>query len=255
VSIEVVERPAEPTIDYGSYKRNDCLKEEPLKLSVKDAVQEYSYKWYKNGTPIGNSTFIETREEGKYYVESIFDICKSDTASVDIDLQTTLQKPEIVIKGSNVWYLSTTSKASLYKWYYNGDEISGATGSTYVAGQNLGLYRVAISDGSGCYAYSDTIRIKGSGITGIEDPDPFKTLVIYPNPSTGVFNIEMNNNLTGKLTVRIFHQDGKKVFDREFEKNDEKFLQQIDIGKQRIGLYLISLYINGQFSNTKFIIE
>jgi hypothetical protein len=255
VSVEVVELPAEPAIDYGSYKHGDCLGELPLRLSVKNVVQDYTYKWYKNGTPIGNSTFIETRDEGNYYVESINDICKSDTASLNIDLQTILQKPEIVVRGSNVWYLSTTSKASLYKWYFNGSVIQGAETSTYIAGQKLGLYRVAISDGSGCYSFSDTVRIKGLGITGIEDPDPFKTLIIYPNPSSGVFNLEMKNNLMGKLTVRIINQHGKTVFEKEFDKRVENFLQQIDVSKQRVGIYLVSLYINGQFSNTKFIIE
>ncbi len=59
----------------------------------------------------------------------------------------------------------------------------------------------------------------------------------------------------GNLSVRIFNQDGRKIFDKEFVKADEKFFQQIDISNQSVGIYLISLYINRQFLSTKIIIK
>jgi hypothetical protein len=255
-SIEVVEKPARPSIDKGDYFEGKCLDENPLKLSVDDIVPTYSYQWYRNGTPVSNSTYIETREAGLYYLEASYDICKSDTISLNVVFMPTLQKPELTANGSSVWYLSTTSNAKYYKWYFNGSLLPQAGNYIYVAGQKLGTYRVAISNDQKCYAYSDTIRIPSlNKTTAIQDTDPFKSFVLYPNPSSGLFNIALDNNLFGKLLVKIYNQDGKRVFDKEFDKSDEEFLQQIDLGRQNIGIYLISLYINGQFFNTKFVIE
>ena len=92
-------------------------------------------------------------------------------------------------------------------------------------------------------------------VTGIEDPDTFGSVILYPNPSKGLINLDVENNLIGKLNVRIFNQSGKKIFERDFDKNGEKLVQHIDISRESVGLYVISLYINGQFSSLKFIIE
>jgi hypothetical protein len=255
VQIEVVQKPARPSIDKGTYLSGMCLGENPIKLSVDDIVSSYTYQWYRNGTPVSNSTSLETRDAGKYVLEASYDVCKSDTASLDIVLMATLPTPELIANGSNVWYLSTASNAKYYKWYYNGKLLPQAGNSTYVAGQNFGTYRVAISNDQKCYSFSDTIRIPVMNkATGIQDAEPFKSFVLFPNPSSGIFTISMENNLMGKLSVRIFNQDGKRIFDKEFDKSDEEFIQQIDLGKQNIGIYLISLYINGQFFNSKFVI-
>lgn len=255
ITLEVVSRPAKPEIDYGSFRNDDCLGETPLKLSVKNIAPEYTYKWYLNGTPVSTGTSIETRKEGKYVLEANYDICKSDTAEMTIRLKATLPKPEIKAYGPSVWFLTTASNAFSYKWYHNGTIIPGATGNTYVAGSKTGIYMLAVADNSGCYSYSDTLRISQSVLTGIKDAGTLRKLVLYPSPNKGKFTLSMENNLSGNVKISIFAQSGRKVLDREFEKTEEKFSQQIDISGVGVGLYVISLYINGQFLSTRFIIE
>jgi hypothetical protein len=255
VKIEVINRPAKPQINTGSYKPETCLEENPLRLSVNNVVPEYTYKWYYNDTPVGNSTFIETRDEGNYYLEALYDICKSERDSVKINLPATLPKPELIVRGPSVWYLNTPSKASLYKWYYNGSLIPGAESSTYVAGQKFGTYRVAISDGIGCYAFSDTVQVKPLGITGLEETDPFKDIIIYPNPTSGLFTLQMNNNIIGELVIDIITQNGSKVLNIKFEKTTEHFSSQIDLSGQSKGLYLINLSLDKFRAVRKVLVE
>jgi hypothetical protein len=255
LNIEVVETPAKPSVDYGSYKKDTCLGEAPLKLSVKDFVQEYTYKWYRNGTPVGNSAFIETRDGGNYYIEAYYDICKSDTVSFTIQLQNPVPKPEIIARGPTVWYLTTVSNpAYTYKWYYEGNILAGVTGSTYVAGQKMGLYRVAVSDATKCYSFSDPVRIP-TGIVGTEDIDPFGGTRIYPNPSTGVFTIDMNNNVIGELIIDIYTQNGTKAFNIRFEKTGEHFSTQIDLSGRSKGMYFINLSIDAFKAVRKVVVE
>ncbi len=254
VTVEVVEPPSVPSIDYGAYTPGMCLGENPIRLSIENVVSGYSYRWYRNGTQIGNSTFIETRDEGKYYLEANFDICTSKRDSVEINLMQTLPEPVIISKGPTVWYLSTASQANYYKWYYNGSLIPQANRNVYVAGQNLGIYRVSISNDMQCFSFSDTVRIP-TGATGIEDIDPFEEVKIYPNPTTGLFTIEMNNNLSGELVVDLFTQNGSKVVNLKFDKTTEHFSAQIDLSGQSKGMYLINLTIDKYIATRKILVE
>ncbi|HUX95876.1 MAG TPA: FG-GAP-like repeat-containing protein [Bacteroidales bacterium] len=254
VTIEVVDKPLKPTIDYSGYSKGMCLGENPLKLNIDKTVTGYSYRWYKNGTPYSNATFIEITDGAKYHLEAYQDICTSPRDSIDIVFIQTLSKPDIIAKGPTVWYLSTGSDANYYKWYYNGSTIAGASGSSYVAGQNMGIYRLAISDDNQCFSFSDTIRIP-KGITGIEDIDPFEDVKIYPNPTTGLFTIEMNNNIFGELVIDIFTQSGSKVINIKFDKTTEHFQSQIDLSGQPNGMYLINLSLDKFRAVKKVLVE
>ena len=236
VTIEVIQKPSKPDIDKGSYTPPEmCLGENPPILSVDNIVTGYSYQWYKNETPISKSEAIEVTEAGNYYLEAVTDICRSERDTAIINFAPAPPKPEIIVKGPPVWFLSTTSKASRFKWYFNGSPITDATGSSYVAGQNLGLYRLAVADESGCFSFSDTLRIP-LGITGIQDVDPFENVKIYPNPTNGMFTIEMNNNIFGELNIDIFTQNGSKILNIKFQKTTEYFQSQIDLSGQSKGI-------------------
>ncbi|HOW41049.1 MAG TPA: FG-GAP-like repeat-containing protein [Bacteroidales bacterium] len=254
VLIEVIPKPARPDINMGSYnKNNKCLGENPLVLAVDNIVQGYTYLWHKNETPLSDKTSIEVTESANYYLEAISDICSSERDTAVITFDEALPKPDIFVKGPVVWMLSTAAKASMYKWYYNGLTIPGATNNTYIAGQNMGTYRVAISNDGECFYFSDNKTIPD--ITGIEDTDPFENVKIYPNPTTGMFTIEMNNNIFGELAIDIFTQNGSKALNIKFEKSTEHFRSQIDLSGQSKGMYLLNLYLDKYRAVKKVVVE
>ena len=252
--IDVVQKPVKPVIDYGTYSKGECLKEDPIVLSVGNIVPDITYKWYRNGALLNTSSSIETRDAGRYYVTADNETC-SDSASLTIDLPQILPEPQIHVQGPPVWMLSTVSNPNyLYRWYFNGTAITGAEGYSYVAGQKLGLYRVAISDDGICYAFSDTMRIP-KGITGIEDADPFSEVKIYPNPTSGLFTIEMNNSIFGELVIDIFSQKGSKVLKIKFDKTTEHFSTRIDLSGQSKGMYLVNLSLDKYRVVRKVLVE
>ncbi|MBK9390238.1 MAG: VCBS repeat-containing protein [Bacteroidetes bacterium] len=252
--IEVVEKPARPDIDKGSYFADKCLNENPLILSVDNMVSGYSYQWYKNETPISNSSSIEVMESGNYYLEAVVDICPSERALAEIKLKNPLAKPDIFAKGPAVWIVSTTSDAKYYNWYYNGSIVQRDNKNVFVAGQKMGLYRVSISNDNDCFVFSNTIEVP-TGITGIEDPDPFEGVKIYPNPTTGLFTIDMDNNIFGELSINIFSQTGSKVLSIKFDKTTEHFSSEIDLSGQSKGLYLINLSLDKFRAVRKVLVE
>ncbi len=180
----------------------------------------------------------------------------SDTARADIYIcNEALDKPEIIARGPNVWYMMCNiTSANHYRWYWNNKLIPGADSCFYLANQKTGTYRVEISDKGNCFIPSDDIEIP-KGITGIEDPDPFEGVKIFPNPTPGIFTIEMNNNIFGQLIIDIFTQTGSKVINIKFEKSTEHFQSQIDLSGQTKGMYILNLSLDKFRAVRKVLVE
>jgi PKD repeat protein len=180
----------------------------------------------------------------------------SDTISKDIMIcNEPFNTPEIYAHGPNVWYLACSiDTAKYYRWYLNDNIIPGADKSIYVADQTLGKYKVEISNSGECYTPSDEITIP-SEITGIDDPNPFAGLKIYPNPTTGLFTIDMDNQKSRELIIRIFTQNGKQVLNINLEKTTEHLARQIDLKQNGKGMYLINLLMDKYLANRKVVVE
>ncbi len=256
VKVEVNPMPLRPSIDKGSYTEGTCLGTSPIKLSVEDVIEGYSYRWFKNGAPVSTSSFIEGfLDYGSYYVEADLAGCKNHSDSIKVNSESAPDKPVLSAKGPTIWYLSSSiANAVEYKWYFNGQFVPDANASTYVAYQNLGVYRVGISYDRQCFSFSDTLRIP-TGITGIEDIDPFENVKIYPNPTTGLFTIEMNNNVFGELIIDIFTQNGSKILNIKFQKTTEYFRSQIDLSVQSSGMYILNLGLDKFRAVRKILVE
>jgi PKD repeat protein len=257
-NVVVKPMPIKPAIDKGNYQEGKCLNETPIRLNVKDVVSEYNYQWYKNGVPISSATssYLEGfLPQADYSLESDLGGCKSQSDILNVYFEDAPEKPLIYAQGPTVWYLACSNdSATQYKWYYNGTLISGADKYLYVANQKLGKYNVSISNAKGCFTLSDTLKIP-TGSTGIEDIDPFEGLKIYPNPTSGMFTIEMDNQLFGELMISILDQGGKKILNIKFEKTTEHFSSQIDLSGQSKGMYLINLLLDKYLENRKIIVE
>ena len=101
---------------------------------------------------------------------------------------------------------------------------------------------------------SDVITIP-LGATSTTQPTSFGEIKIYPNPTPGVFTIEIDNQLYGELFIFIYTQKGKEVFNIKFHKNTQHFNAQVDLSEQGSGLYIILLYLEKYKTEKKLIIE
>ena len=250
--------PVKPVIQSDNYQTGKCMSDNPVVLKVSQPVAGYNYQWYRNGSPISSATssgFQGTVPAGDYSVEADLGGCKIQSDKFTVAYLDAPAKPEIYAEGSTVWYLACSNdSASQYKWYYNGTIIQGANKYMYVANHNLGQYSVSIANSKGCFTISDAITIP-TGVTGIRDVDPFAGLKIYPNPTPGLFTIEMDNQIFGELLINIITQEGKKIIKIKFEKTTLHFSSQIDLSGQPKGMYLINLLIDKYLANRKLIVE
>jgi hypothetical protein len=194
-------------------------------------------------------------QSGIYKLQADLGGCKSAMDSLNLVFAEALPKPDIFAKGPTVWYLvSSNETASAYKWYYNGTLIPGADKYQYVANQKLGKYNVSIANSKGCFTLSDTITIP-KGITGIDDVDIFSELVIYPNPTSGLINIRLKNQIMGKVTICVLDQSGKEIMNLKTEKTSYLFDKQIDMSNQSNGIYFIKTVIDNRTDMRKVIVK
>jgi hypothetical protein len=101
---------------------------------------------------------------------------------------------------------------------------------------------------------SDVVTIP-TGVTAIDDVDPFTGLKIYPNPTPGLFTIEMDNQIFGDLIIKIITEAGKQVLNVKFEKTTVHFSSQIDLSGQAKGMYLINLMLDKYLATRKIVVE
>lgn len=125
--------------------------------------------------------------------------------------------------------LSTTGTGT-YQWFLNGTAISGAINQTFTANQN-GNYTVMITDANGCKGTSTIFNLSTLGIN-VNSLD--KRTNIYPNPTSGIVSISLENETIDK--VEVIDILGKTIITKTGN------YSQIDISELANGIYIFKIY-------------
>jgi hypothetical protein len=256
IAVTVNAYPATPVILTENYELGACQEEAPVTLSVETVEAGTVYQWSRNGAPISeatNSMLTGYLEEGDYTVEAMSNSCGVESQTLTIQYGEMPDKPEILAEGPTIWYLACSSdSATAYRWYLNGEVIEGADDYLYVAGTQEGKFEVAISENGGCFVKSDPLWIPlGTDI----ELDPWEHLKIYPNPTPGMFTLEMDNAIMGELIIDIFGETGSQIINIKFHKETAHFKTQIDLSGQPPAAYLIGLILDAYKTNRTLIVK
>ncbi|MBK9980901.1 MAG: T9SS type A sorting domain-containing protein [Saprospiraceae bacterium] len=125
--------------------------------------------------------------------------------------------------------LSTTLDGVTYQWLQDGEEIAGATNSSFTP-VNSGTFSLIVTFLNGCTATSNEIFVMVSGILETEK----KYIQIYPNPVTDFLSLQMENILSIR-TIKIYGSNGCLVSTIE---NESK---QIDVSGLVCGVYFVQV--------------
>ncbi|MGE0090819.1 MAG: T9SS type A sorting domain-containing protein, partial [Bacteroidales bacterium] len=77
-------------------------------------------------------------------------------------------------------------------------------------------------------------------VTGINDPASFVSVHVYPNPSNGQFNIELNAQKAGNFDLEIINVLGQVIYQKQITQ-DGTHKDMIDISDKAKGLYYIRI--------------
>ena len=110
-----------------------------------------------------------------------------------------------------------------------------------------GEAEIVIEGVSNGKAVTDTFTVTITPLTGIENTT-IANVVIYPNPSNGIFRVKTESGDIG--SIKVFNVNGTLVYSNEHYASGN----EIDISNQPVGQYFISVKI-GNVNRTESIIK
>lgn len=101
---------------------------------------------------------------------------------------------------------------------------------------------------------SNVLSVTLNLITGVEKNNFENNSIIFPNPTTGLVNIYVDNDNQGILKLKIFNQVGEEVYQFADSKNQKMFTIDFNLNSLPSGLYYVDIQ-NDNFKTVKKIIK
>lgn len=207
-----------------------------INITINGGTAPYSYNWGNGSTTkdisdltAGNYPIIVTDANG-CQAGTTFTISQPDelTASVSVTHAT---------NGANNGSATanTTGGTAPFTWQWSNSQ-SGVT----VNGLAAGEYSVTVTDANGCTASSSGMVENG---TNTFDPAIVTEWKVYPNPSRGVFFLEMQMTQNENVDIQIFNLVGQRVHAQHI--TNQQIKETIDLSTWNAGTYFMEINVNG----------
>lgn len=206
-------------------------------LSLSSEAEFEVIRWRRNGVEIaGQSGKTITIEEGGAYhaVIRYSGGCLAETGVFEVQL-IDIPQGEITVDGN---ILVAPEGMYSYQWFRNGQAISGATNQTLEVNQ-MGSYRVSLTNDLGCSAQLQAVEMTISGIPGGKQIEA-ESLVIYPNPSKAEVVFEPKGELEfAENSWKVYDLNGKDVGQSVFVIHQSPKQIRLDVSTLASGSYSV----------------
>jgi hypothetical protein len=144
--------------------------------------------------------------------------------------------PTIIVNGNQL--TASPEFSGDIQWYFNGNMLNNENGQTLLATET-GNYSVTYAYISGCIS-ADTSSVLNVVINDIYANYGNSTIGIYPNPSTGLFQISGIKDNNSSFDVSVCNLLGATIY----SSSNCKINQTINIGDAAPGIYLVQVKSN-----------
>lgn len=155
--------------------------------------------------------------------------------------------PTPVCAGEVVTFTNTTTPSSSYAWDFGDGNNSTATNPTNTFATQ-GSYTVTLdADNGGCMDQT-TMVIDVNCTVGIDELGLGDAINVYPNPSEGMFNIEIVSEFNEDIVVEISNSIGQLI--ETFTVQGDN-LVPVDMTNQAEGIYYVTFKSEGSVASKK----
>lgn len=167
----------------------------------------------------------------------------SPTQTLAVTFHSIPPVPTITANGTTLM----SSAGTTYQWYFNGSLIQGATTQFYAC-TGSGFYQVEITNNYGCKAISTPF-----GCPNAIEENISSNIKIYPNPTDGIFTLEMRGQDIGKTDykIEIFNYLGQEIYDQEILMKKT----EIDLSNKPKGIYFVLINTEERTYISKVVIQ
>lgn len=150
----------------------------------------------------------------------------------------------------------TTELGGCYKFVINdayGDGICCDWGDGSYSVED-GNENVLVSGGS--FGFDETTVFSVTSVTGIEDVLATESFNLFPNPTVGSLNIEIELLSTQDVTIDVYDMVGKVVFSQDFGTMSAGYtMETLDVSELNTGVYLMNVNVGGNSIMSKFVVN
>jgi hypothetical protein len=115
-------------------------------------------------------------------------------------------------------------------------------------------FSVDVTSTAGCES-SDEINVEIKDCTSIDENEQTVKLTVFPNPSNGVFSLQLNTLNTQTVTIRVTDLTGKTVYRSEEIKVSGTYSQRIDLTQLSGGVYNVFVIGDNGVAEKKVVIR
>lgn len=177
---------------------------------------------------------------------------------IDLDLNNSGTNDEFLRfedLGSGTWSLAFTATSD-NQW----DGQLWQNGSVNYTGQSFNQYAFSFGftsnfTGTSYGVYLDDLQLTGTSSASINESDLINSVNIYPNPTNGVLNIELNKNFGESVEVTVSNISGQLVYSNQFESVGDNEIKTIDISDLEKGAYTVQLITENAVLNRKLVVK
>ena len=165
--------------------------------------------WYKDGSAISgaNSVTFSANAAGIYTDTIVLNGgCKAGSLPITLTSIAAPTKPTISWNGTEF----STATATSFQWFLNNVSITGATTASYKP-TAIGLYKVAISNATGCKTESDNFNLVVTAISNPANATVSNLASVFPNPASPVLLIKFKQAPNTTLEIRLVGNDGRTL--------------------------------------------
>lgn len=231
-----------PNADFTVQNGAGCTPIEVTFVDRSSGTNLSDYIWeFEGGTPASSTEANPTityEEAGEYNVKLKVSNNLGSSTTIKEQIIKVSGTPEanfdFEIQDNRVIFTNLSTNATAYGWNFGDNSFSNADEPQHIY-EETGLYFVTLNASNTFCGNSITLPISITTVD-VEDIIAVPKLLVYPNPTNEILNIEIQNAPTEMLSFRIFDAKGQLVNTLHAVQSADF---QIDMQSLSSGLYFI----------------
>ena len=151
------------------------------------------------------------------------------TVTLDLTINISPTDAAVTQNGDTLTVTVTTGTAPYtYEWN-TGETIQS------ILPDSSGTYYCVVTDANGCQDWSNQYIYSSTSISELNS----NKILVYPNPTQGILNIEFNNFDNRYSSLSIVNILGDEVYKEELDNKSIKYSNQLDLSEYSNGIYFV----------------